>query len=426
MSRAPTGGSRLGAALAVSLMLLLSVACDALPVRSTASIAPSPTEVAGLDGVIAVSAGRGFTAALKADGTVWTWGANASGQLGDGTTTDRASPVQVTGLRDVVGIASGGTHALALKRDGTVWAWGSPSFGGIGDATTRGHALPIQVLALGGASALSSIVRIAAGNGTSFALKSDGTVWAWGDNAAASFGDGTRTSRLAAVQLPPPPTSVVAIAVGSAHSLMVAPDGSAWSAGANLRGELCDGTFDNREMRTPVIEIADVIAVAAAEFHTLLLKRDGSVWACGKGAEGQLGDGTRTNRSTPVRVSDLLGCVAIAAGAPSLALDGTGAVSVWGFGSPSTPARLNGLPRIAPIAAADDHGVALTVEGRVWRDARFALKRGTVWAWGRPASAGSATHHTRTCSPIQISRSAAPAPSRASFVSRPATAQASP
>lgn len=366
MSKTSTDGSRLGAAVAVSLVLLLSEGCDALPAVSKASITPAPIEVAGLDGVIAVSAGDGFTAALGGDGTVWTWGANASGQLGDGTTTDRASPVQVAGLRDVVTIASGGTHALALKRDGTVWAWGSPSFGGIGDATTSGHATPIQVLALGGASPLSSIVLIAAGNGTSFALKSDGTVWAWGSNSTASFGDGTRTSRLTAVRLPPPPSSVVTVAVGSTHSLIVAPDGSVWSAGANLRGELCDGTFGNREMRTPVPGIADVIAVAAATYHSLLLKRDGSVWACGKGGEGQLGNGTRTSSATPVRVSDLTGCVAIAAGAPSLALDATGAVFAWGYSSPSTPARLNGLPRIVAIAAADDHAVALTSEGRVW------------------------------------------------------------
>jgi alpha-tubulin suppressor-like RCC1 family protein len=360
---------RTGAAFALSLAMMLAGGCGVAPLVQPERTQLRPIEVVGLEGVTAVSAGNGFTVALKSDGTVWTWGTNDAGQLGDGTTTNRSEPVQVAELRSVLAIASGSKHSLALKSDGTVWAWGSPNFGGIGDATTRGHVTPVQVQALAGSSLLSGVVRVAAGRGTSLALKSDGTLWAWGDNSTASFGDGTRTSRLTAIQLPPPPGSVVAMAVAS-HSLAVAADGSVWAAGANLRGELCDGSFSNRVTRVPVPGLAEVIGVATAKDHSLLLRRDGSVWACGRGDEGQLGNGAHTNSPSPVRVSDVSNCVAVGAGFPNLALDADGSVFAWGskrlVGGGSMPARVNGLPRIVAIVATEDHGILVTSDGHVW------------------------------------------------------------
>src|SRR6476620_4214429 len=109
-------------------------------------IAVDPLQVPGLSNVLAVSGGDRFTAMLKADGTVWTWGWNSFGQLGDGTFTDRSTPVQVVGLRNVVAIAARDYHTLAIKSDGSVWAWGSGGNGELGNSDTKDKNTPVQVL----------------------------------------------------------------------------------------------------------------------------------------------------------------------------------------------------------------------------------------------------------------------------------------
>ena len=137
----------------------------------------APAQVAGLGGVVAVAAGPNFSLAAGADGgTVWAWGANGFGQLGDGTTTWRRTPVRVGGLAGVVAVAAGAAHSLALGADGTVWAWGGNYQGELGDGTTVDRAAPARVAGLAG------VVGIAAGTSFSLALGADGTVWAWGSN----------------------------------------------------------------------------------------------------------------------------------------------------------------------------------------------------------------------------------------------------
>ncbi|WP_249351541.1 RCC1 domain-containing protein, partial [Corallococcus exiguus] len=152
----------------------------------TATDRLTPVQVPGLTGVVAVAAGDAFTVALKSDGTVWTWGYNGYGQLGNGTTAGRLSPGQVPGLTGVVSIAAGGTgHTLAAKSDGTVWAWGRNGPGQVGDGTSTSRSSPVQVLGVTG------VVRVAAGDFHSLGLTSDGTVWGWGYNGPGQLGDGT-------------------------------------------------------------------------------------------------------------------------------------------------------------------------------------------------------------------------------------------
>jgi alpha-tubulin suppressor-like RCC1 family protein len=133
------------------------------------------------------------------DGTVRAWGSNDRGRLGDGTTTGRTTPVQVSNLSGAQAIAGGGTHSLALKTDGTVWAWGNSYSGQLGDGTsgtTTGRTTPVQV------SNLSGVKAIAGGGLHSVALKTDGTVWAWGRNYGGELGDGTSgTDRTTPVQV---------------------------------------------------------------------------------------------------------------------------------------------------------------------------------------------------------------------------------
>ena len=135
------------------------------------------------------------TVYLKSDGTVWSWGSNSNGQLGDGTTTDKSTPVQVSGLSGVMAIAAGHAHTAALKSDGTVWTWGGNSNGQLGDGSTTDSADPVQV------SGLSGVIAIAAGYDHTVALKSDGTVWTWGSNSNGQLGDGSTTDRWTPVQI---------------------------------------------------------------------------------------------------------------------------------------------------------------------------------------------------------------------------------
>jgi len=136
-----------------------------------------------------------FSLALKSDGTVWSWGYNAVGQLGDGTKSNRITPVKVIGISDVVHIAGGNYHSVALKADGTVWAWGDNEFGGLGTGNTTEMITPKQV------NLLTDIIGIAAGDHYSMALKSDGSVWPFGWNKYGGLGDGTTYNRVNPIKL---------------------------------------------------------------------------------------------------------------------------------------------------------------------------------------------------------------------------------
>lgn len=139
----------------------------------------------------AISSGYWHTVALRSDGTVWTWGGNFSGQLGDGTMTLRTVPTPVSGLTGVSAISAGWQHTVALRSDGTVLAWGDNHWGQLGDDTTTAHLSPVRVSGLTGVTAIS-----AGGWHFTVALRHDGTVWAWGNNAFGLLGDGTTTNRL--------------------------------------------------------------------------------------------------------------------------------------------------------------------------------------------------------------------------------------
>ena len=150
-----------------------------------------PHQVTGLSGVAAVAAGSWHTVVLKNDGTVWAWGDNTSGQIGDGNSTNRPTPTQVPGLTGVTAIAAEGAHTVALKSDGTVWSWGLDLLRLPVDGTTQAHFKPVQV------TNLSGVTAIAAGDYCTLALKNDGTVWAWGENDHGQLGDGSTANRYA-------------------------------------------------------------------------------------------------------------------------------------------------------------------------------------------------------------------------------------
>ena len=236
---------------------------------------------------IKVSCGDYHSLALRDDGTVWAWGYNYYGQLGDGTRTTRYTAVQVSGLSRITAIAGGGNHSLALKNDGTVWAWGYNEYGqlGNGSATTRYTAAQV--------SGLSGITAIAGGGNHSLALKNDGTVWAWGYNEYGQLGDGSTTTRYTAVQVSGL-SGITAIVGEGTHSLALKSDGTVWACGLNDVGQLGDGTRETtRITAVRVSGVSDVTAIAGGYNHSLALRDNGTVWAWGYNEYGQLGNGKK-------------------------------------------------------------------------------------------------------------------------------------
>ena len=303
-----------------------------------------PVQAAGLTDVIAVAGGVRNSVALKQDGTVWAWGRNVDAELGDGTTDSRNVAIQVPGLENVTDIAGAvGYHSLGLKADGTVWAWGRNVEGELGDGTTMKRTLPVQV------DGLNGVTKIASGGYFSLALKSNGTVWAWGINENGELGDGTTVRRTTPVQVAGL-TDVIAIAAGGSHSVALKSDGTVWTWGQGIYGQIGDGWTAKRTTPVQVAGLADIIAIAGGGYHSLALTSDGKVWSWGSNGEGQLGDGTMTTRLTPVAVTSLSGVTGIAAGGfHSIALTNDGAVWGWGYNGYGQLSDRTTTTRLSPV-----------------------------------------------------------------------------
>lgn len=319
----------------------------------------------------------GVPCGIVPDHPAFAWGWNVFGELGDGTTHDAVQGAfedpPVTGA---VAVTGGGFHSLALKADGTVWAWGWNGFGQLGDGTTAQRNRAVQV------AGLTGVTAIAAGAFDSMALKADGTVWAWGWNGFGQLGDGTTTDRWRPVQVAGL-RNVKAISANVVHSLAVTTDGTAWSWGWNGFGLLGDGTTAERHVPGRVVGLAGVTSVAAGYYHSVALKADGSVWGWGWNAQGQLGDGTKADARVPVRAVGVSGATAVSAGNNHTVAIVGGKVWGWGWnalnqlGSSTPPDRAmpapvsftSGVVAVA-LAAGAYHTVILT-------DTNFVM----AWGW---------------------------------------------
>ncbi len=295
---------------------------DGTESNSSLPVQVKNTEADGyISDIEAVTAGRFHTVAIMSGGTVWTWGSNSSGQLGDWTTEDRSTPVQVKGpggqghLSGIIAVSAGWSHTVALSENRNVWAWGSNLHGQLGNGTNNNSNVPVLVKDADGEGSLSDVIAIAAGRHHTLALKDDGTVWAWGSNEYGQLGDATNDSTNKPVQVRGPGgqghlSVAIAISAGCFHSIALREDGNVWTWGLNEYGQLGDDTVEDKN--TPIVVkgsggveyLGSVVGIAAGGAHCVVLKADGTLWTWGWNEYGQLGNNSTINSSTPVVVRD--------------------------------------------------------------------------------------------------------------------------
>jgi alpha-tubulin suppressor-like RCC1 family protein len=369
-----------GAALALLMMLSAAAASGASEVVAwggvdftngalgdgTTTTSWVPVGVTGLSHVTRLSIANENAVALMSDGTVMTWGWNAFGQMGIGTSEGpehcptgpcSTHPVAVEGLSGVTAIATGIDHDVALLSDGRVMNWGINEYGQLGDGTiVSGSDTPVEV------SGLEHVIGIAAGGNMAAAVLEDGTVKVWGTD-----GSGPQTC-FNSVRCAPTPVSVpglknvTALAAGGAHYLALLSNGTVMAWGLNSEGQLGNGTTVSSEVPVPVSGLSNVRAIAAGGAHSLALLSDGTVMAWGSGGAGQLGDGATANSDVPVAVTGLSDASSIAAGgSTSMAVLDGGAIRVWGSntgvgGTPPLPAGSD--TAVSPIGLKEGTGVA--------------------------------------------------------------------
>jgi alpha-tubulin suppressor-like RCC1 family protein len=374
---------------------------------------PTPTAVQGLSEATQIAGGYYSGVALRANGTVMSWGYNGSGALGDGTTNDSTSAVPVSGITNAVAVANGGEHGLALLSNGTVMAWGDNEDGELGLGTTSGpescegdpcSRVPVPV------PGLSNVIAISAGYYFSTALLADGSVVTWGYDYYGELGDGTGIQTgCDCIDHPvsvPGVSGAVAISAGWYSTMALLQDGTAKSWGYNYYGDLGNGTQTTESATecyclgpVAVTGLSGIKTIAAGGYGGLAGLSNGSVQGWGYNYYGQVGNGAFTTTGcecalTPGPVSGLSGPQAIAAGAyHDLALLPNGTVQGWGYnsygevGDGSTEARnvptnVSGLSGVSGISADDYQSFAVVGPSQALNVALAGTGAGTVGGAG--------------------------------------------
>jgi alpha-tubulin suppressor-like RCC1 family protein len=278
-----------------------------------------------------LGAGYFHTTAIKTDGSLWSWGFGACGRLGDNTTVNKSSPVrEITSSTDWRQVSGGGKHTNAIKTDGSLWVWGNNNFGQLGDNTIVIKSSPVQEI-----TSSTNWCQVSAGVDHSGAIKTDGSLWSWGNGVSGRIGDNTTVNKSSPVREITSSTNWCQMDNGNNHSNAVKTDGSLWAWGRNNYGQLGDNTTTDRS--SPVQEITSSTnwcQVSTGFRHTTAIKTDGSLWSWGYNRYGRLGDNTTVTKSSPVReiTSSTNWCqVSARAYAHTSAIKTDGSLWSWGY-----------------------------------------------------------------------------------------------
>ena len=277
-----------------------------------------------------IATGGNHNLVIKADGSLWAWGSNSYGQLGNGELGDEKylfSPIKI--MDGVVQVAAGSEHTLVIKTDGSLWVWGYNNYGQIGNGESSWvdfQTVPIKIM--------DDVVQMAAGSNHTLAIKTDGSLWGWGYNNYGQIGNGE--SSWVDFQTVPVKImdDVIQVAAGANHTLAIKTDGSLWAWGYNLYGQLGNGESGSEKKQISPVKIMDgVVQVTAGDNHTLAIKTDGSLWGWGYNNYGQIGNGESSwvdFQTVPVKIMDDV--VQVAAGRDhSVAISSDNTLYGWGI-----------------------------------------------------------------------------------------------
>ena len=314
---------------------------------------------------------------LNVSGTLWAWGDNTYGQLGQGDTTPRSSPIQVgieTSWKSI-SIAAYGNSVGVINNKGFLFAWGDNTYGQLG-AQDRNHRSYPQ-----GIGAITDFWnQLSFNESTSYAIKTDGTLWAWGRNSNGELGNGVNILPRSSPGQIGSLTNWKQISGGGAAALAVKTDGTLWGWGANGSGQLGLGNTLNRSSPTQVGALTDWQYVAGGFYHAAAIKTDGTLWTWGFNTYGQLGHNDRTSRSSPVQVGTLTNWKQVSVGKNhtlAIKTDGT----LWGWGRNdwgqlgiglsgaahrSSPVQIGTLTNWKTVDCGENVVAAIKIDGTLW------------------------------------------------------------
>lgn len=348
--------------------------------NGTAQDEHAPAAIGSSDWKMIGTAGWQHVIAIKKDGTLWAWGDNTYHELGDADASglSSSSPVQIGTGHTWSYCSAGFLTSGAIATDGTLWMWGGDGDGQLGNGSSVPNSysnVPIQVgsdnhwAKLSVSSRSSTYCHV-------LAIKSDGTLWAWGNDGNGEVGVGTQNDVYSTPQKIGTGTNWAQISTGHNHSAAIKSDGTLWIWGGNGNGELGMPAVSISQLTPVQLESDTWKAISAGSGYTVGIHSDGSLWAWGINDHGQLGDGTTTNRSQPVRIGTANDWVGISAGSDhTLAIKTNGTLWAWGDNENGEVGNNNsgtGVMQTSPIKIGTDTSWASVVAGDGYS---FGLKK---------------------------------------------------